>query len=29
VLRVRPAGKRSMSAAEYLRGHRPAARLAA
>jgi methionyl-tRNA formyltransferase len=29
VLRVRPAGKRSMSAPEYLRGHRPAARLAA
>ena len=29
VLRVRPAGKRSMSVAEYLRGHRPAARLAA
>ena len=29
ILRVRPAGKRSMSVAEYLRGHRPAARLAA
>jgi methionyl-tRNA formyltransferase len=28
ILRVRPAGKRSMSVAEYLRGHRPAARLA-
>jgi methionyl-tRNA formyltransferase len=28
-LRVRPAGKRSMPVADYLRGHRPAAQLAA
>ena len=29
VMRVRPAGKRSMDAADYLRGHRPAPRVAA
>jgi methionyl-tRNA formyltransferase len=28
LLRVRPAGGRSMAAADYLRGHRPASRLA-